>query len=224
MKNSYNWEEIKSFLIKELKKTKHIMTFGTIGSCNVEKDIDTIITKKPKSKSSDFYKEIHDLFDKLDNYFRKKHNIGVIRFNQSVEDLYSQEIFDSKKIRFHALIYVCFPQLVNEWKWSLPKNQDILEILKKEYNCLLGSIKDLLDPDFNIEHNYSFIFTYIAMHDQVNFPLPKKLLLKISNHYFHYLYKKRLGLNAPVVRNKQEIKKAIYKLCDIVDELDNKKH
>ena len=62
----YNWQEIKNFLDKELRKTKHILTFGTIGSCNIEHDIDLIITKKSSSKTSDFYKEIHILFDSLD--------------------------------------------------------------------------------------------------------------------------------------------------------------
>lgn len=53
----YTWEEIESVLTKELKKTKHIMTFGTMGSCNIKHDIDTIITKKPRSKTSDFLKK-----------------------------------------------------------------------------------------------------------------------------------------------------------------------
>ena len=50
----YAWEDIKDFLVKELRKTKHIMTYGTIGSCDINHDIDTIITKKPASPSAEF--------------------------------------------------------------------------------------------------------------------------------------------------------------------------
>ena len=52
----YTWSEIKEFLEKDLKRTKHILTFGTIGSCNVEHDVDVIITKKPSSKTANLVK------------------------------------------------------------------------------------------------------------------------------------------------------------------------
>ena len=45
MTKPYTWDEIEYFLRKELSKTKHVMTFGTIGSRNIDHDIDLIITK-----------------------------------------------------------------------------------------------------------------------------------------------------------------------------------
>ncbi len=42
----YTWVEIEKVIREELRKTKHIMTVGTIGSCNINHDVDLIITKK----------------------------------------------------------------------------------------------------------------------------------------------------------------------------------
>ncbi len=61
------------------------------------------------------------------------------------------------------------------------------------------------------------------MYDHTNFPLPKKFLMKISNYYFEYLYKKRLGLKAPIAKNKDDIKKYFYELCEILDKLNKSK-
>jgi len=223
-KQKLSWDIIKSFLEKELKRTSHILTFGTIGSCNIEHDIDTIITKKPSSPSAEFFKEIHLIFDKLDGFLNKEYSTRVIRFNQSVEDFYSEEMIKSKKIRFHVLIYVCLPQLITEWKLSLPKDQNPVHILKKDYKCILGSVGNILTKEFNSENYYSYMFTYIAMYDHVNFPLPKKFLLKISNYYLNYLYKKRLGINSPIAKNKEEIKKGFYELCEILDKKNEERN
>lgn len=222
-KEDLDWNLIKSILQEELKKTKSIMTFGTIGSCNIDHDIDLIITKKPSSPSSEFLREIHTLFENLDFCLNKEYKTRVIRFNQSIEGLYSQEMIKEKSVMFHVLIYVCLPQLVTHWKWSLPKDKDIMEILKRDYSCLYGKTNDLLSKEFNSDNYYSFMFTYIVMYDHVNFPLPKDFMLKISNYYFKYLYKKHLGLEAPVARNRKEVKKYFYELCDILDKLTRKR-
>ena len=71
MMSKCTWEEVREFLVNELSKTKCIMTWGTIGSCNIEHDIDTIIAKKPSSPSADFYKEVHGIFDSLEVYLLK---------------------------------------------------------------------------------------------------------------------------------------------------------
>ena len=79
MAKPYDWEEIKHVLLKELKKTKHILTFGTIGSLNVEHDIDIITTKKPDSKSSSYFRELHKILDSVDGYLMKKYKSKLIR-------------------------------------------------------------------------------------------------------------------------------------------------
>ena len=62
-----SWDLIEDFLSEELNKTKHIMTFGTIGSLNVKHDIDLIITKNPNSSLKMFFEEIHNIFNTLDS-------------------------------------------------------------------------------------------------------------------------------------------------------------
>ena len=42
------------------------------------------------------------------------------------------------------------------------------------------------------------------------------------NHYYDYLYRKRLGLETTMVENDKEVKEAFYKLCDILDKLEAK--
>src|SRR3989344_1061419 len=102
MSKPYSWPEIKNFLAKELNSAKHIMTFGTIGSCNIEHDIDIIITKKPSSKSSAFYKEVHDLFNGVDTYLQKKHKAKMIRTSRFSDEEETKYIanFQDKELVF----------------------------------------------------------------------------------------------------------------------------
>ena len=108
MVKPYTWGEIDGVLSKELKKTKHIMTYGTIGSLNVEHDIDTIITKKPRSKSADFYKEIHTLFDNVDKYLNKKYGVRAIRFSGYQPEFLKLSEYRKDDIAFQTLIYAEF--------------------------------------------------------------------------------------------------------------------
>ncbi len=84
----YTWKEIRRVLEKELKKTRHIMTYGTIGSCNIEKDIDTIVTKKPGSKSEDFkqYKR-EDIFITLNDADRINSHVPSELINKRMQQL-----------------------------------------------------------------------------------------------------------------------------------------
>jgi len=211
------WEEIEDFLKDELMKTSHIMTFGTIGSRNLEHDIDTIITKKPDSKTSEFFKEIHALFENLDGYLNKKFKTKVIRFAHSTEEFLVKGYTQNKSISFHTMTYVSLPEIKLDWGWALSKNENIVNILKKDYNLLYGKIDDIFRKDFQKEKGYENLFIYLYLYDFLNSNLPEKLLLEIMNKSFEYLYKKRLGLDAPVARNREEIKKYFYKLCDILD-------
>ena len=79
MVTKLSWEEIRSIISKELRKSKHILTFGTIGSCNIKHDIDMIITKKSNSSSSSFYREVYNLYGSIDNYLKNKYSkkLGV---------------------------------------------------------------------------------------------------------------------------------------------------
>ncbi len=221
MTKSYTWEEIKEFIVKELSKTKHIMTWGTIGSLNVEHDIDTIITKKPESFSSDFYKEVHGIFDRLD-VFLKKYNGRAVRFSFSPEEFIIYGLIEKRAndLSFHTMIYTSYSQILKDWAWSIFSDDNMKEILLNNYSCLLGSVEDLFSKEFIKERYYDPIFILLYLYDKINSHLPEKILLESMNHSYDYLYRKRLGLKAPICKNEKEIRKSFYKLCEILDELE----
>lgn len=223
MKKPYTWEEIKEILVKELKKTKHIMTSGTLGSCNVERDIDLIIAKKPKSSSSNFYKEVHGLLDNLNNYVSKKYNSHAIRFSGYEPEFLTLSNYNEKDLAIQTFIYVSYTQIKKDWKRSLFPDEDIKKILAKNYNCLMGSVNDLFSKGFQKEHYCDSIFVYLMMYDRINANYSEKFLVKVMNFYFEYLFKKRLGLKVPVAKNKKDVRRIFYELCDILDELNSKK-
>lgn len=213
---------MEEFLKKELKKTKHIMTWGTMGSLNIDKDIDKIITKKPNSPSADFFREIHDIFDNLDSYIWKNFKTRVVRFAHSTQEHLFEYKIKSKKVLFHTMIYVSFPQIEKDWDWAIFKEENVTEILTKNYSCIHGNLKDIFSKEFQKENYYDSIFTYLYLYDVINSNLSKKLFLKIMNECFEYLYKKRLKIKNPVAKNKEEAKKYFYELCDIIDKLNKK--
>jgi len=219
----YTWEEIKDFLIKELKKTKHIMTFGTIGSCNVEHDIDTIITKKPSSSSSEFYKEIHNLFDNINNYLMRKYGAKVIRFAQHEPEALRLSNAKNKDLAFQVMIYTNYSQIERDWAWALFEEDNLQEILKKNYKCLIGNVNDLFSNEFQKRNYYEPVFTYLYFGDRINSHYPIKLFVQLMNQLFDYLFRKRLGLKPPVAKNEKEVREIFYNLCDILDKLNKEK-
>ena len=220
----YSWEEVESVLNKELKRTKHIMTFGTIGSRNIEHDIDTIITKKPSSSSSEFYKEIHGIFDAVDGYLMKKHKSRVLRFALSTEELFIHELSkgSDNDLAFHTMIYTSFSQIDKDWSWALLPDENMKKMLLENYKCLLGSTENLFSKEFIKPRYYDSVFIYLYHYDKTNTPLSDKLLSKLMNDAFDYLLRKRIGVKANIVRNNEQARAEIYRLCDILDELESK--
>ncbi|MBS3172284.1 hypothetical protein J4438_01720 [Candidatus Woesearchaeota archaeon] len=222
-KEKLTYDIIESFLRKELKKTKHIMTWGTIGSLNINHDIDTIITKKPYSPSADFFKEIHTIFEKLDRYLYNNFKFKLIRFAHSVDEYLIAEYTPERKIMFHTMVYISFPQIKKDWEWAIDDKESIALILKRSYNCIYGEVENLFSKDFQKEIKFENVFTYLYLYDYLNSNLPRELLIKIMNSCFEYLYKKRLKIENPVANNEKEIKKYFYKLCNILDEMNKPK-
>jgi len=219
MTKPYTWDEIKKILNKELKETKHMLTFGTIGSCNVEHDIDIIITKKPNSKSSDFYKEIHKIFDNLNNYLTKKYYAKLIRLPGLS---FQGELLGLINVKKQDLIFHSLSQIKNQWRpWS-SRDEDVISILKNDYLCLFGEKDDLFKEDFSEEKYYDFMFSFLAHYDRINFNYSDENLIKVMNRFYDYLFRKRLKLKTPVAKNEKQVREIFYKLCDILDDLNNK--
>jgi hypothetical protein len=211
----YTWNEIKGFLEKELMKSKTIMTFGTIGSCNIEHDIDVIITKKPSSKISNFYKEVHNLFDKLNDYL-KRYNARAVCFTGYEPEFLKLANYKDNDLAIQLMTYVSFSQIYNDWFWAIPSGENINSILKKNYNVLFGKKENVFGIKFNSNCNNS-ILSYLKRYDRINSCYKEELLIEVMNHYFDFLYRKRLGLKTPIAKNKADVKKYFYHLCDLVD-------
>ena len=221
MTKPYDWEEIKQVLLKELKDTKHILTFGTIGSLNVEHDIDIIITKKPKSKTSDFYREVHNLFDNLDKSFKKKYGARVIRFAQHEPESLKLANYKENDLAIQTLIYTNYSQIEDDWNWFIFKDENVKDILNNT-NYLIGSNRDIFSKNFHKGNYYDSVFLSIYLFDRVNSHYPEKFLVKVMNKYYCHLFGKKLKLKTPVARNEKQVREIFYKLCDILDDLKNK--
>ena len=224
MAKPYDWKEIEQFLLKELKETKHILTFGTIGSLNVEHDIDMIITKNPKSKSSDFYKEIHKIFDSVDSYLNKKYKAKLIRAAHSSYTLEFMKLsgYEKNDLVFHVMTYTTYSALKRNWGWALFPDENMKEILSENYDCLLGSVNDLYSKEFQKGKYGDNILIYLSTYDRTNSHYSDNFLLKVMNHYFDFLMRKRLKVKAKKAMNKKEVREIFYEICDIDDELNKK--
>jgi len=220
----YTWDEIKEFLIKELKKTRHIMTFGTISSRDINKDVDTVITKKPASKSSEFYTEIHNLFDSLNNYLNKKYGgklIRTSRFDQEEEIKIIANYDEDKDLVFQVMTYISLPQLRMHWLPNMIKGVNVETILKETYNTFIGDINDLFSEEFSKEGIYDACFLYMNDLDRINSNYSEQHLVLIMNKLFDYILRKLIKIKPFQAKNKKEIRKYFYKMCDILDKLNN---
>lgn len=223
MSRRITWEEMKEFLAVELKKTKHIMTWSTIGSTDSNRDIDTIISKKPSSKFSDFYREVHAIFDKLNDYIYKKTGGRVIRIPAtSYLELLKLAEYSKNDVVFHTMIEFSFPQMNKEWLWCLFPDVNLKQILEKS-NYLLGTYQDFFSKEFQKESYYDSLFTYLALGDRIHSGYEKSLLLETMNESFDFIMHKRLKIKPFTAKNEKEAREFFYKICDTIDKLNSKK-
>lgn len=225
MAKKYTWDEVRLFLKKELQSSKSILTFGTIGSCNIDHDIDIIVTKKPRARSSDFYAEIHTLFFNLNSYLTKKYNARLIRFSCFNHEK-EVEIISKKKqndLLFHVMTYLSLPQMDEDWTPNLICEENVSDLLKKHYDCILGKTKDLFLEQFNESLDYGSLFLYLNDLDRINAHFPEDVFLEIMNSLFDFVLRKKLKQETLIARTPKEAQTIFYKVCDILDDLEKKK-
>jgi len=216
----YTWEEIEKLLAKELRKTRHIMTYGTIGSRNIDKDIDTIITKKPNSKSSDFYKEVHELFDKLNEYLNKTHKCKLIvtrRFDSEIEicKLGGKQKND---LVLQVMTYISRSQIKMHWlPNTMLEGQTAEKIIREDYECIYGEFGDVLSEEFEGTVASEGLFLYVNDLDRINSNYDEKLLCEVMNSLFDFILRKRLKLEPKIAKNKKEVREIFYHTCDELD-------
>ena len=218
-KQKLSWDIIKFFLEKELKSTNHILTFGTIGSCNIEHDVDLIVTKKSQSKTSDFYKEFNQLIESLDNYLKNYNSKAIIFYTMMEEEfLRYLDVYKKQDVGLHLMVYFSFPQIKIDWAGA--QDIDLGKLFKEDYNCLWGGVNDLFNSKFQdsnpLDATYNFLF-------QINKSkyYPKEFRFNYMKKILDYLSRKRLKIKPVVVGNEDEIDKKFYLFCDELDKINN---
>ncbi len=221
-KEYYIWQEVKQYLIKKLNKTKHIQTYGTIGSCNINHDIDLIITKNPKSNPKEFYKELHKLHNNLNKYLMKNYNRKLIcfaRFSHQEEVLLIGK-YKNKDIAFQVMVYFSLPHLLKNWSSSLAEGLDITKILKKEYEMLKGNFDDLFDSKFTKNGKYDNLLAYLCDNDRFVSNYPEKFLVKVMNHLFKYVLKHAGLTKEYTAKNREEALTYYYEILNLIEKIN----
>jgi hypothetical protein len=220
MTKSYTWAEVKNVLIAELEKTQHILTCSTIGSCNINHDIDTIITKKSSSSSKHFFQEVHQLLGAIDKYLTKKHSCRLIRACRFSDEEEIRHIsrFSKGDLVFHVLTYVSFSQIEKHWHTDLGPGEDVETILNGSV-FLLGEKTDLYKKSFK-NNKCDYLFIRLNDSDRINAHFPDKLLISRMNILFDFILRKRLGMEFVPGKTKSEIKERFYEVCEILDRVN----
>ncbi len=213
----YTWEDVRLFLEKKLRKTKSIQHFGTIGSYNLLNDIDTIVTKKPNAKPSEFYKEVHNIFDTLNNFMKKKYNRKLIKFSRRdhQDEILKLANYKTGDLVLQVLIYFSWPQIEMHWHPNLIRDLSIKEIAKG-YRFIIGNYEQLFSKEFSFSRKYDALFLYLNDLDRINSNFESKFLIKTMNHSFSYiikLSKLNIGLKAKTAK---ELRNNFYKLADLI--------
>lgn len=223
--SAYTWENIEKFLIARLKKCTAILTFGTIGSRDINHDVDIIVTKKPNSSSSLFYKELHDILGDLNLFLRRKYHKKIVRFTCFSHEKEVLKIGNYKKgdLALHVMDYVSLSQLERNWAPHVLKGFSFLDFLKNNYYLLLGNIDSLFSKSFSKSRKYDAMFLFLSHCDRINSNYPSSFLVDCMNHLYHYI-SKRISLKKPLVaKTQKDVKRVFYKLCDILDKLNRRK-
>ena len=200
------------------------MTFGTIGSLNLSHDIDVIITKSPGVSTASFFKEVHQLFESLNEYALKQFKIRVINFARLTDEPFiKSSVLLSDNIMFHTMAYVSLPQMEMDWAWSLTPDDNFRQILKQSYSCIKGNVDMLFSSSFSKRNYYDNVVTYLYLNDIFNSGYDSKVVISVMQHLYDYLYRKRLNAKTPTIRNISDAKKYFYELCSLMDKMNKEK-
>lgn len=215
MSRKYTYEEVRGFIVDELRKSKHIMNWITLGSRNIERDLDTVITKDPSSPTDKFYEEIHSIMDNLNRYLLKKYGARVIRFSSFEKEELKLADFKKNDLAIQTMVYCSHGQLKKDWGWALRKGDSIKGIVGTG-DFLKGKLSDLFSWKFRRLHYVDSLYIYLTHYDRINSGYPSKFLVEVMNSYFYY-FEKRIGVKIPRAKSEKEVRKIFYGLCRKLD-------
>lgn len=221
MTKPYTWADIKAQLHLQLQDSSHIQTYGTIGSCNIDHDVDTIITKKPRSPSASFFKEVHNLFDGLDRFLFENFGSRLIRTSRFSDEEETKYIAGcgANDLVFQVMTYLSYKQLKMHWYdafCNLDVDGKAGQFLADNYDCIVGSTEDLFSPEFG-EFHHEDLFIRLNDSDRINSHFPSDLLIHRMNVLYDFVLRKRLGKQSPVAENELAVRTCFYETCAILD-------
>lgn len=222
MTKPFTWDELRLQLTVELQHTSHILTYGTIGSCNIDHDIDTIVTKKPDSPSADFFEDLHKVFDNIDTYLQKHYQARLIRTSRFSDEEETKYIANCQEndVVFQVLSYVSMKQIKMHWFDSfidLDGDVKTEAFLRDNYKCIGGQISDIFRSDFAC-HKREDIFIRLNDSDRINSHFPKDFLVRRMNVLYDFVLRKRLGIEMLPAADEDECRDLFYKVCMILDQ------
>lgn len=181
--------------------------------------------KKPKSNSSDFFKEIHSLFEKINEYLLKKYSCKLIRTSRFSDEEETKKIgnFSKNDLVFQVLTYVSFSQIEKHWYADLAPDESLGFILNKSYKLIIGDVSDLYRKDFK-SNSYDYLFIRLNDSDRINSNFEERFLISRMNILFDFIFRKRLDKKFTLAKTKEDVKKVFYDLCNQIDELEQEKN
>jgi hypothetical protein len=219
----YSWDDIEPYIKEKLSQAKSIMTFGTIGSRNVQHDIDIIVTKKTDASTSQYYKEIHELLDGLDAYLKGNYGKKLIKFTKFAhqeEFLYIGN-YQLGDLALHVMNYSNLEHMKQIWAPDLKNGEDIETILRENFVPLCGSKEFLFSEDFKHRKMYDGLLLKLDEQDRTNAHYPESLLVNSSNHLYKYVLKYLGAQEKCVAKDRQEVREYFYKILDQIDMMNN---
>ncbi len=218
MEIPYTWQDIEDLIRPELDHCGAIQTFGTIGSRNLEHDIDIIITKEPGAKSSDFYRQIHNVYDTIDTYVRQQGR-KLIRFTCLDHEMDVCHIggWEPGDLRLHTMTYVSLPQMRKDWAVPLGEELEVEDVLDKEYIPIKGSKEDIFSRGFSKGNRNDHRILKLSDGDRVHSNYPEKLMVDAMNHIFRYV-SKHAKIEEVLATSKEDVRECMYRIADALEE------
>lgn len=193
------------------------MNWVVLGSRNIDRDLDTLITKRPSSPTDKFYGEIHSVMDNLNNYLLKKYGARVIRFSTFEKEELKLAGFKKNDLAIQTMVYCSNGQMKKDWGQALRKGDNIKKIVGSG-DFLKGKLGDLFSWKFRRLKYIDSLYIYLTRYDRINSGYPSKFLIEVMNYYFYY-FEKRMGVKIGRAKSEKEVREIFYRLCRKLDGL-----
>lgn len=148
----------------------------------------------------------------------------MIRFSVSSHQSEVLKIGNYKTgdLMLHVMVYHSIPQMIDDWTPDLLKSESVLDIIKEEHKTLYGNIKSLFSKEFLKGKRYDNFFLRIYKNDRLNSNYPKEFLVEKMNWLYRYISKHIKIKEVMIAKNENEARSYFYKICDEIDNLNNK--